>query len=508
VPRGYDVVIAGAGSAGCVLASRLSEDAARRVLLLEAGPDHPADQLPPDIANGWEVAYAPDWGFVTEPDALGRSINAWRGRLVGGCSALNATIALRGHPRDYDAWAELGNNGWTFQELLPFFRRIETDADFQDEWHGTDGPLPLRRYQDENLSPLQVAFMDAARTLGWAHVADHNQPGAVGVGRLPTNTRADGLRMSCALTYLALARERPNLEIRSQLLVDRVVVSNGRCRGVLTAEGELVEADLVVLAAGAYGSPALLLRGGIGPGTELHALGIEIHHELSGVGRGLRDHPLNAIDLQTSLPVLHGPKYQVMLTGRTNEADPDGPPDYHIFPAGPFDGAGYSPTGAVQALVLSVMKPQSEGWVRLRSADPTLSPRIHLGLLEHPDDTRRMVEVLRLARGIAREAALQAVIAGAELAPGEHIGDQDEAALQAALKGSVNTYHHPVGSCRMGPDPASGAVVDDRARVHGIDNLRVADASIMPEIPSTNTNLPTLMIAERIAACIQNEDRA
>ncbi|HEY1298069.1 MAG TPA: GMC oxidoreductase, partial [Chloroflexota bacterium] len=457
-----------------------------------------ADQLPPQVANGWEVAYEPDWGFTTEPDASGRSINAWRGRLVGGCSAVNAAIALRGHPRDYDGWVELGNPGWSFDEILPYFRRLESDADFHTPYHNGEGPLPVRRYGPDELTPLNAAFLDAAQALGCARVEDHNQPGAVGVGLLPTNTRRDGLRMSCALTYLAAARSRPNLEVRPDTLVDRVLLTDGRCGGVVTAAGEIIEADLVLVAAGAYCSPAILLRSGIGPADELRSLGIVTNHDLPGVGRGLIDHAINSIDLPASPPLSSGPKYQTMLTARSSLADAEGPPDLHVFPAGPFGADGYSPTGVVQAIVFSVVKPRSEGWVRLRSADPADAPRINLGLLEDADDLARMIEALELARTLARQPALAARIVGPELAPG------DATDLASVLRSRVETYHHPVRTCRMGPDPRRGAVVDAHARVHGIDALRVVDASIMPDIPSVNTNVPTIMLAERLADLIRH----
>jgi choline dehydrogenase len=262
---------------------------------------------------------------------------------------------------------------------------------------------------------------------------------------VPTNTR-NGVRMSCGLTYVERARKRSNLEIRPDVVVDRVLMSGTRCHGVSTARGEAIEADLVVVSGGAYCSPSILLRSGIGPADELTALGIRVQHDLMGVGRELVDHPLSAIDLPAHPPVPPGPKYHVMLTARSNLAAPNAPPDLHLFPAGPFSAEDYSPTRAVQAILMSVVKPRSRGWVRLRSANPPDSPRIHLGLLDHPEDVARMMEAVRIARRIARHPAMRELIAGPELAPGEAIDDQDDARMERALKSRVETYHHPVGA--------------------------------------------------------------
>ncbi|HEY1343602.1 MAG TPA: GMC family oxidoreductase N-terminal domain-containing protein, partial [Streptosporangiaceae bacterium] len=282
----------GGGSAGCVLAARLSADERRGVLLAEAGPDYPAvADLPADIADESMPAMSHDWGFESEPGEYGHSVPLPRGRLVGGCSATNACFALRGWPADYDSWAAMGNPGWSFADLLPVFRAVESDADFGGDWHGSHGPVPIRRPPAGELSPLQRAFAEAAAAAGHPLADDHNRPGAVGMGPGPRNVR-DGVRMSTALTHLAAARGRPNLAIRASTVVDRVELRGTTVRGIRLADGEIVEADTVVVAAGSYASPAILLRSGIGPAAPLRDLGIQVAADLPGVGHNLTDHPL------------------------------------------------------------------------------------------------------------------------------------------------------------------------------------------------------------------------
>jgi choline dehydrogenase len=306
--------------------------------------------------------------------------------------------------------------------------------------------------------------------------------------------------MSTALTYLAGARGRPNLEIRANTVIDTVSIESGRAVGVILASGETIPAGQVVVAAGAYQSPALLLRSGIGPADELQILDIRPKMDLPGVGDGLIDHPRIGVDFPYAGAAKPGPKYGVMLTLHSGESDTPAP-DLQIFAAGPFESSE-SPSGALCTLAVSVVKPHSRGYVRLRSADPMAPPRIVPAHLTDACDLRRTVHAVREARRLGRQAPLAELIAGPELAPGAAIADTDTLALGSALRARVQTYHHPVGTCRMGPEPSAGAVVGPAGDVHGITHLRVADASIMPDVPAANTNLPVIMVAERLAALI------
>lgn len=508
---GFDVVVVGAGSAGCVLAARLSEDASRRVLLLEAGPDYARRKdLPPEIADGSYPNGSHDWGLRSEPDGERRALDLLRARVTGGCSATNACLALRGSPADYDGWSDLGNPGWSFDEVLPWFRASETDMDFPDsDWHGSCGPLPIRRETGAELAPVPAAALEAATALGYPAVADQNRPWAVGAGPMPVN-RVGGVRMSTALTYLAAARTRPNLTIRPGAMVDRVLIDGGRATRIRLAATraaripQTIEAGTVVLAAGAFGTPAILLRSGLGPAGDLADLGVPLVRHLPGVGRSLIDHVWISVDA----PALPGPPpaplAQVLITTGTGSLE-DGPagrrPELQLVPCSarpclPRE----SPTGAVLFVGVSVLSPRSRGRVWLRSPDPAAAPRIDPGHLRHPEDMARAVEGVLTARRLLRTAPLSRQVAGGELKPAPGVPDDDPAGLAAGIRATFGTYHHPVGTCRMGPDPAEGAVVDARGRVHCVEGLYVADASVMPDIPSANTNLPTIMVAERIAS--------
>ena len=472
-------------------------------MLIEAGPDCPDMRgLPRDVLDASEPTVGHDWGYTAD-ELLDRGIAVPRARIMGGCSATNACFALRGAPEVYDGWAARGNPGWSFADVLEDFRRLERDEDFEDRWHGREGLIPIRRHPREELNTVQAAFLDGALASGHPCVDDHNRPGAVGAGPTPRNAR-EGVRMSTALTYLDSARSRPNLTICPDTAVAHVECSGMRATGIRLLDGTVIEADRVVLAAGTYASPMILARSGIGPADQLRALGVTPIIDLPGIGSNLVDHPLASIDLPTR-PSQGPSRFQVHVTLHSSSADSAGPADLLIFSAGPFDvGPEQSAGGAVFGIVSGLMAPRSRGWVRLATSNPSDAPRIHLGHLVDAVDLERMVDAVTEARRISRSEPVAAITAGAELSPGPANPTDERDALAAWVRSAVSTYHHPVGTCAMGPDPAAGAVTDSQGSVHGIGALTVADASIMPTIPTGTTNLPTIMLAEHIARELRN----
>jgi len=482
----FDVVIVGGGAAGCVLAARLTENANREVLLLEAGPDY--TEIPPELDDG--LGHPPtathNWGFTSEADPIsGRTLDLPRGRVIGGSSTTNAAFALRGHPADYDGWAAAGNAGWSWDDVLTSFCKLETDLDFGAmPYHGSEGPIPIRRYTGADRSPAACAVSDAIAQSGVPSVDDHNAPGAVGVGPTPVN-EVGGHRMGVVSTYLRAARGRPNLTIRGNALVQDVLIAGGRATGVRLHGGEAIEAGQVILAGGTYASPAILLRSGIGPAADLKALGIDVIADLDGVGRSLVDHPAVSIDMAYARDAPPVRLMQMVATLHSESAPSGSAPDLQMFGVGPW------PAGEMNLWVLvgSVIKPRSTGRLWLRSADATAAPHIDLGYYTDASDMPRHVEVLRRVREVTLSPDVVKLTKEVLAGP----ASDSDADLEDYIRASCWTYHHPVGTCAM------GSVVDERGRVRGVESLSVIDASIMPSIPSANTHLPTVMIAEHLA---------
>jgi choline dehydrogenase len=520
----YDYIIVGAGSAGCVLAARLTEDLHTRVLLLEAGGPDSAPEIHIPAAFSKLFKTAADWNYSTEPETQlhNRKLYWPRGKVLGGSSSINAMIYVRGNPADYDHWRDLGNAGWGFADVLPYFKKSEDQDRGDSEFHGVGGPIHVA--DPGCVNPLTRAFLAATTEIGIPSNSDFNGATQEGAG-LYQLTQKNAERCSAADGYLKPALGRPNLTVVTGAHVLRAIIENGRASGVAFVRGgisEMVHPNAeVILAGGAINSPQLLMLSGVGPADELRRIGIEVTRDLPGVGQNLQDHPMvsvgylctRKISLDGAETLANVLRYFIFKTGpltsnvaeaglflRTREGLPT--PDLQLL----FGPAYYRGHGLVRrkehcfGFGPTLITPESRGSISLRSTNPLDAPAIRPNYLSTDADLRRMIEGVRLARRLAHARAFDP-FRGTELHPGPDARSDDD--IAEFLRNELETLYHPVGTCKMGSD--SRAVVDARLRVHGIERLRVVDASIMPRVPAGNTNAPVIMIAEKAADMIRQD---
>jgi len=520
----YDYIIIGAGSAGCVLANRLSKNPSKRVLLIEAGgPDNnPFIHIPAGLAELTKDRNV-NWAYNTEPQAaLNQRRMYWpRGKVLGGSSSINAMVYIRGQAEDYDRWAELGNTGWDFASVLPYFLSSQDQQRGPSSWHATGGPLSVQDLRYVN--PLSRVFLEAAQQLGYPLNDDFNGSRQAGFGIYQV-TQRNGMRCSSATAFLKPAARRPNLEIRTRTLAEKLLFEGTRVSGVTVSskgQTESFHGNEIILSGGAINSPQLLMLSGVGPADHLRGIGVDFIHDLPGVGQNLQDH----LDICTLISshshatydktsrLVAGLRYVFGKQGpaTSNLAEgggfvcsrlaEDGRPDiqFHFVPAMLDDHGRHILPGRGMTIHACPLRPNSRGEIRLQSADPAAPPAMQPNYLQDPRDLDLMLEGARLAKEIFLQPAFDGIRDGF-IFPEESVRSRNDQI--GFIRRKAETVYHPVGTCKMGQD--SMAVVDPELRVRGLENLRVADASIMPELVSGNTNAPSIMIGEKCADLILN----